>query len=63
MDFRRSSSGADLRQLEQNHVIGVFLFEEGRRVEIAIARQNVVNLKEVIGREAERLNQGILNRL
>ena len=54
---------ADLRQLEQNHVIGVFLSEEGRRVEVTIARQNVVNLKEVIGREAERLNQGILNRL
>jgi hypothetical protein len=32
-------------------------------VEATIARQNVVNLKEVIGREAERLNQGILNRL
>jgi hypothetical protein len=51
---------ADLRQLEQNHVIGVFLSEEGRRVEVTIARQNFVNLKEVIG---ERLNQGILNRL
>jgi hypothetical protein len=53
---------ADLRQLEQNHVIGVFLSEEGRRVEVTIARQNVVNLKEVMGREAG-LNQGILNRL
>jgi hypothetical protein len=47
--------------VEQDHIVGIFLSKEGRRVEIAIARQDVMDLKEVVGRDAENLDQRILN--
>ena len=48
---------------EQNHVVRVFLSKKGRRMAIAVARQDVMNLKEVVGWDAENLDQRILNRL
>src|SRR3954447_534848 len=52
----------DEGQLEQDHVVRVCLPEERRRVEVAVARQHVVDLEEVVGRDAEDLDQGVLDR-
>jgi hypothetical protein len=41
---------------EQNHVVRVFLSEKGRRMAVAIARQDVMDLKEVVGWNAENLD-------
>ena len=41
---------------EQNHVLRVFLSKKGRRMAIAVARQDVMDLKEVIRRNAEDLD-------
>jgi hypothetical protein len=40
-----------------------FLSKKGRRMAIAVARQDVMDLKEVVGWDAENLDQRILNRL
>src|SRR5260370_22299943 len=50
-------------QLKQDHGIGVSLSKEGRRVKLAVERQDMGSLKEIIGRDPEFLNQTILNRL
>src|SRR5258708_17912064 len=50
-------------QLQQNHVVGIFLSEEYRRVEVAIARQDIVDLEEVVRWDTETLDQRTLDRL
>src|ERR1700738_2781496 len=49
-------SPGDKCQLEQNHVIRAFLAKKGRRMAIAIARQDMMDLKEVVGWGAENLD-------
>src|SRR6266446_81189 len=50
-------------QLQQNHVVGIFLSEECRRVEVAIARRDIVDLEEVVRWDTETLDQRTLDRL
>jgi hypothetical protein len=60
-----ASSGSRSRstQFEQNQVVRVFLPNKRRRVAIAIAWQDMMDLEEVLGRNAENLNESVLNRL
>ena len=53
-------TSSDECQLEEYHVIRVFLSKKGRRVEVAIPREDMMNLKEVVGRDAEYLDQSFL---
>ena len=46
-----------------SHVVRVFLPNKRRRVAIAIAGQDMMDLEEVVGRNVEDLNERVLNRL
>src|SRR5260370_23040134 len=50
-------------QLQQNHVVGIFLSEEYRRVEGAIARPDPAVLEEVVRRGKETIDRGTPDRL
>src|SRR5271166_3272230 len=51
----------DERQFEQDHRVGVGLPKKGRRMEIATAWEDVVDLEKIVGRNAEYSDQRGLN--